>query len=85
MNRHNPDDPLSNKPVLDRIKIPLIFEISTVIFTATLLIISSYNHISVSPYQEIIDDFIANWQTKPLVDIKTSFTEWPQGYESKTI
>ncbi|CAI2364706.1 unnamed protein product [Moneuplotes crassus] len=58
------------------------YHITIIIFGFLMLLLAWLAYDSLNTYSDAIDDFQENWETIPIVDIKTSTTECPEGYES---
>ena len=61
--------------------IDIFLYVVCILLGVALLIVSIVAYSSVSEYDNGISDFKNNWNSRPIVDIKTALSGCPQGYE----
>ena len=60
----------------------MILQLASIFWGVVLLFVAYMNSSSGGVYSQSIQDFKADWELKPIVDIKTAPGDWPAGYES---
>lgn len=72
----------SQGAVPNYLKTKIAYQVIVILFGLITMIIAIISSSGVGSYTYAVSDFTANWNLRPIVDIKTALSECPAGYEN---